>query len=62
MNLLAEILKKNKSLVHLNLDSVGLTEAMVCIIGKTMRRAKSLLAIHLSFNPGTLPRTINTVR
>lgn len=62
MNLLAEIIKKNKSLLHLNLDAVGLTEAMVCMIGKNLRRAKSLLSIHMSYNPGTLPKAIETVR
>ena len=62
MNLLAEIIKKNKSLQHLNLDAIGLNEAMVCMIGKTMRRAKSLLSIHMSYNPGTLPRAIQTVQ
>ena len=62
MNLLGSIIKKNKNLLHLNLDATGLTEAMICMIGKNMRRAKSLLSIHLSFNSGTLPRAIKTVR
>jgi hypothetical protein len=62
INLLGEIIKKNKSLLHLNLDAVGLTEVMVCMIGKIMRRAKSLLSIHMSYNPGSLPKAIETVR
>ena len=61
INLLSEIIKKNKSLLHLNLDATGLSEATVCMIGKTMRRAKSLLSIHLSNNPGTSPRAVKTI-
>jgi hypothetical protein len=38
--------------MHLDLTSSGLTELIIYEITKSMRRAKSLLAIHLSGNPG----------
>lgn len=58
MELLSFIIKKNKSLLHLDLDAIGLTEVTLCQIGKFLRRSKSLLSIHLSFNPGTNSNTI----
>lgn len=59
--MLGMIIKKNKSILHLNLDAIGLNEAMICMIGKFMRRAKSLLAIHLSFNLGATQKAIATL-
>ena len=47
------IIKKNKSLLHLNLDSTNLSETLIMLVGKAMRRAKTLSGIHLSDNPGT---------
>ena len=59
---LQTLIKKNKKLVHINLDSVGFYESQICLIGKAMRRAKSLVAIHLSDNPGTSERVTQFVQ
>jgi len=49
---LSKFIKYNKNLLHLDLSSTGLTENMLWQLGTALRRAKSLLAIHLSDNPG----------
>jgi hypothetical protein len=49
---LTKVIKHNKQLIHLDLTSTGLNEAVVREVGTSLRRATSLLAIHLSGNPG----------
>ena len=48
-----QMITKNKKLLHLNLDGTNLSEEMLLLIAKAMRRAKALIGIHLSENPGT---------
>ena len=51
-------LVKSANLKHLNLDGTGLTESMILLIGRAMRKSscKTLLGIHLSNNLGTTSR------
>lgn len=53
---LTMLIKRNKRLQHVNLTNTGLTEYMILQIGRSLRRAKSLLSIHLCQNPGSTPR------
>ena len=53
---LKHLIKRNKRLQHVNLSGTGLTEYMMLHIGTAMRRAKSLLSIHLCNNPGATDR------
>ena len=53
---LSFLIKRNKRLQHVNLSNTGLTEYMIVAIGRNMRRAKSLLSIHLCQNKGATPR------
>jgi hypothetical protein len=48
-------MKYNKNLLHLDISSTGLSEAMLWFIGAALRRAKSLISLHLSGNPGVTP-------
>lgn len=49
---LGAIIKYNPALYHLDLTSTGLTHLVVFQLGTAIRRAKLLLSIHLSDNPG----------
>jgi len=49
---LAKFIKRNKSLMHLDLTSTQMTEIMLCTFGKVLSRAPSLQGIHLSGNRG----------
>jgi hypothetical protein len=49
---LAKFIKRNKSLMHLDLTSTQMTEIMLWTVGKALSRAPSLQGIHLSGNPG----------
>lgn len=52
MQHLNNFMKYNKNLLHFDLSSTGLSEAMLWYIGTALRRAKSLVSLHLSGNPG----------
>lgn len=43
-------LKRNRSLLHVNLSNTGLNEAALWPFGAALRRTKSLRSIHLSGN------------
>ena len=49
---LVKFLKNNNKLIHLDLGNIGLTKNMLKQFGPALRRAKSLVALHLSGNPG----------
>ena len=51
------LVKRNKQLLHLNLTSTGLTEQMIVDIAVALRRAKSLLSVHLCGNKGVTERS-----
>jgi Ran GTPase-activating protein (RanGAP) involved in mRNA processing and transport len=49
---LGKMIKHNKNLLHLDITSTGLGKFIIKEIGSMLRRARSLLCIHLSGNPG----------
>lgn len=59
MECLCRFLRKNKNLVHVDLSHTNLSEKALWYFGKTMRRAKSLRALHLTGNPGITDRVVD---
>jgi hypothetical protein len=49
---MSRFIKYNKNLLHLDLSQTGLDELTLRTIGVSLRRARSLLSLHLSGNPG----------
>ena len=49
---LGKLIKHNPRLLHLDLSHCGLSKFMLQELGPTLRRAKSLLSLHLNGNPG----------
>ena len=49
---LAKLIKHSKAIQHLDLSGTGLGTYIIKEIGKFMRKARSLMCIHLSGNPG----------
>ena len=52
---LTKFIKYNKNLLHLDLTCTGLTDQMIRTIGTALKRARSILSLHLSGNPGVTP-------
>jgi hypothetical protein len=52
MDNLLRFIKYNKHLIHLDLSYTRLDEMMILALGTALRRAKSLVAVHLTGNPG----------
>ena len=50
-NKIARIIKYNKKLKHLDISNTGITLQMFEIIANSLRKAISLLSIHMSNNP-----------
>jgi Ran GTPase-activating protein (RanGAP) involved in mRNA processing and transport len=59
--LLGKMIKHNQHLLHLDLSSIGLGARMIEGIGEALRKAKSLLCIHLSGNPGLTEPVMNAL-
>jgi hypothetical protein len=53
---LCNFIKRNKVLVHADFSHTGLSEKMLWYFGRTLRRSKSIRALHLSGNPGITDR------
>ena len=49
---LLRFIKYNKHLIHLDLSYTRLDEMMINLLGTSLRRAKSLVAVHFTGNPG----------
>lgn len=49
---ICELVKKNKMLMHLNLESINMPQTSMGRLGKSMRRAKAMNSIHFSHNVG----------
>jgi hypothetical protein len=49
---LSKFIRRNRQLIHLNLESTGLTYEMIKFLLRAVNRSKSLQAIHLCGNPG----------
>ena len=52
MDNLLRFIKYNKHLIHLDLSHCGLDRFMIKQLGTALRRAKSLVAVHFTGNPG----------
>ena len=52
MENLCMFIKKNSNLLHLDLSHMSIHTEMIKEIGPAMTRAKSMIALHLSGNPG----------
>ena len=50
--MLGKIIKHSKTILHMNLTGTGLSEGVIFEMGNSLRRARSLLCLHLSGNPG----------
>lgn len=49
---ISKFVRRNKNLIHVNLEATGLTYEMIKELLKAIKRSKSLQAIHLCGNPG----------
>ena len=49
---LCRFIKYNPNLLHFDLAHTGLNEQMIWHFGNALKRAKSMVALHLSGNPG----------
>ena len=52
MTELGTFMKHNTKLLHLNLSQTNLSKRMLEMVGPILRRARSMLVLHLSGNPG----------
>lgn len=50
--MLGKIIKHSKTIIHMNLTGTGLSSGVIYEMGNCLRRARSLLCLHLSGNPG----------
>ena len=50
--MLGRLIKFNPKFIHFDLTSTGLNKFLIFELGKMLKRSRSLLAIHLSENPG----------
>jgi len=51
---LSKFMKYNQNLLHVDLSNTGLTKRMMMEFGGTLRKARSLMCLHLSGNPGII--------
>lgn len=49
---LSEFIKRNRKLLHLNIESTQLTEFILYELCRSLTRAQSILSLHASNNPG----------
>ena len=49
------MIRQNTKLVHLNLQNTGLNQPVLIDLVRAVKRAKSLLGLHLGMNPGITP-------
>jgi len=49
---LCKFIKYNPKLLHMDLTKTGLSDKMLLYFGPALRRAKSLISLHVSGNPG----------
>ena len=55
---LCKFIKRSTNLIHADFSHTGLSEKQLWYFGRTMRRSKSLRALHLSGNPGITERLV----
>ena len=56
LTLLGKMIKHNSNLLHLDLSGAGLGTFLIEGIATSVRKAKSLICLHLSGNPGLATR------
>ena len=56
---LSNFVRHNKSLVHFDLSTCGLNQQVFIDMIKGLKRAKSLLGLHMSGNPGVCPDIVD---
>ena len=49
---MSQFIKRNKKLLHLNLDSTSMSEHMLFYLCSCLTRSQSCLSLHVSGNPG----------
>ena len=62
MKALVGFVKYNQKLYHLDLTHTGLNELMIKKIGTALNKARSLVGIHLSDNPGITERNLEFLK
>ena len=50
--MLGKIIKHSRTLQHMNLSGTGLSAQVIYEMGTILRRARAILSLHLSANPG----------
>ena len=50
--MLGKIIKHSRTLQHMNLTGTGLVDEVIYEMGNNLRKARSILVLHLSANPG----------
>jgi len=56
LTMLGKMIKHNSNLLHLDLSGTGLGTFIIDGIATALRKAKSILCLHLSGNPGLVTR------
>ena len=51
---LSKFMKYNQNLLHVDLSNTGLSKRMMMEFGGCLRKARSLICLHLSGNPGLI--------
>ena len=59
---LLRFIKKSRHLIHADFSNTGMSEKILWYFGRSMRRSRSLRALHLSDNPGITPRVIQYLK
>lgn len=59
---LLRFIKKCHFLIHADFSDTGMSEKILWYFGRSMRRTKSLRALHLSNNPGITPRVVEYLK
>lgn len=60
ISLVGKLIKHNQCLLHLDLSGTGLEAKLLLGIAEALRKAKSLLSVHLSGNPGLTDQVQDT--
>lgn len=56
---ITDFIKYNQNLYHLNLSNTGLNDDLIKKIGVALRKARALVCIHLTGNPGISEYNVN---
>jgi RNA-binding protein YhbY len=59
---LSRFIKYNQNLFHLNLSNTGLNESVLKKIGSSLSKARALVCVHLSGNPGINDKIIKYLK